>query len=94
MDALRLDSTKPMMHIALGEVCSRLNLVDEAKAQFILASNRMPDHLPAHVNLGILSLNIGDIAQAEQALKSAEKIAIDHPRVRNLRQRFDEASSQ
>jgi len=83
--ARRLDTRNAEVAYALGEACVRLHKNVEAREAFAEAARRMPTNLPAQVNWGRLALEQGQLEEAEAALRAAEKIAPEHPRVLDLK---------
>ncbi|MCH7701167.1 MAG: tetratricopeptide repeat protein [Planctomycetes bacterium] len=79
--AASLDARNPNVHLILGEVCTRLQRYAEAKEHFALGAKRIPNSLPAQVNLCLLSMRLGDLDEAGTALAAAQQLAADHPQV-------------
>ncbi|MCH7720538.1 MAG: tetratricopeptide repeat protein [Planctomycetes bacterium] len=79
--AASLDARNPEVYLMLGEVCSRLQRYVEAKEHFAQGAKRIPDSLPAQVNLCLMSMRLGDLDEAATALAAAQQLAPDHPRV-------------
>ncbi len=89
-EARRLDARNAYVDLALAETCSRLGKKEEAKEYFADAARRLPDYLPAQVNWGTSALDLGDVDSARAALRAAEKLGADHPRVQDLKRRLTE----
>ncbi len=79
--AATLDARNPDVHLLLGEVCNRLQRYAEAKEHFAQGAKRIPDSLPAQVNLCLLSMRLGDLDEAAAALAAAQQLAPGHPQV-------------
>ncbi len=84
VSAIGFDRTNPHINIALGEACVRLGKFPEAAENFADAAQRLPDFLPVQVNSCMISLRLGNLSQAETALRAARRLAPDHPQVRQM----------
>jgi tetratricopeptide (TPR) repeat protein len=63
-------------HHSLGEVFLGMELLDEAKEQFLKATSKAPDLSLAHNSLGLVYLRLGE---KDEALKSFEKALKSNP---------------
>lgn len=80
-------------HLAMGEVATMEGRTPDAITHFEEVIRLDPKHTPSYVNAGLLSLRTGQLAKAEEKLKQAMAIQPDHPRVRTLAQRIEQAKT-
>ncbi len=89
--AVELD---PMLTIArahLTEVCMATERYPESREHLLVLIKQRPKSLPHAINLGQVSLVLGDRETAQLALDQARRIQPDHPRVLALAAKISEA---
>jgi predicted Zn-dependent protease len=79
----------PQIDLTLAEACTRLALPAEAEAALAEAAVQLPDFLPVHLDLATLRAGAGDLDGAHAALREAEAIDANDPRVRALRRELE-----
>lgn len=85
---LELNSESFDALVAIAEVELRRQDYPAAKISFGKLLERFPDGLPYMVNLGIIHLQLGELAEAEAMLEAAQKINPNHGRVLRLAERI------
>ena len=92
--ALALAPEQAAFHLSRGLLAVQRQDPEAARAALGEALKHDPNQLMAYVTLAELSLSSGDLAQADQQLKFAERIAAEHPHVLVLRAQWQNASGQ
>ncbi|MGE3163419.1 MAG: tetratricopeptide repeat protein [Planctomycetota bacterium] len=88
---IELEPDKVEARLALGELAMAAQNFREACTHLTIVSEQEPRHLPSLVNLGLAQLFLGDLDAAQACLRRAETIQADHPKVRGLAIRLEQA---
>ena len=78
------------VHSDLGEVLLRQADLDGAREHLELAIQQDPSLVVTRINLCVALSQLGDLVEAERALRGAEAVAPQDPRVHAQRQAFEE----
>ncbi len=85
----RLDTQNPEVFLLLGIACARLQQYLEAKQNLVKASQRMPGHMLAHLNLATICIKLGNYEEATAALAVAQRLAPNDHRIQAVADRLD-----
>lgn len=81
-NAVRVDPLDPWSHLWLGHSFYCVREFDRALAEFQLAHDCEPEILMTHVCIGNAHFELGNLTDAEQSYRAAERIDPDAPEVR------------
>lgn len=77
----KLDANNAMTAFALAEVCAQLRREPEARAWCAKAVEMDPASVPARVNLAVLTLRAGEVADARRQVEELKRMAPENERV-------------